>query len=35
MLDITDDRNPDIIIVEEGNAEARDAIEKSAPRYGY
>lgn len=35
MLDITDDRNPDIIIVEEGNAEARDAIEKSAPRYGH
>jgi CheY-like chemotaxis protein len=35
MLDITDDRNPDIIVVEEGNAEARDAIEKSAPRYGH
>jgi len=35
MLDITDDRNPDIIIVEEGNAEAQDAIEGLAPRYGH
>jgi hypothetical protein len=35
MLDVTDDRNPDIVIVEEGNAEARDAIGKSAPRYGH
>jgi hypothetical protein len=35
MLDITDDRNPDIIIMEEGNSEAREAIEKSASRYGH
>jgi hypothetical protein len=35
MLDVTDNRNPDIIIVEEGNAEAQDAIRKSAPRYGH
>jgi hypothetical protein len=35
MLDVIDDCNPDIIIVKEGNTEARDAIGKSAPRYGY
>jgi hypothetical protein len=35
MLDITDDRDPDIVIIEEGNAEARDAILDSAPRYGH
>ncbi|KAL5371379.1 hypothetical protein DPSP01_014307 [Paraphaeosphaeria sporulosa] len=35
MMDITDDRNPDIIIIEEGNTEARGAIEKSAHRYGH
>ncbi|KAL5373440.1 hypothetical protein PMIN02_012435 [Paraphaeosphaeria minitans] len=35
MLDITDDRNPDVIIIEEGNTEAREAIEKSASRYGH
>jgi hypothetical protein len=35
MLDVTDNRNPDIVIVKEGNAKARDAIRKSAPRYGH
>ncbi|KAL5399167.1 hypothetical protein PMIN03_012704 [Paraphaeosphaeria minitans] len=35
MLDITDDRNPAVIIIEEGNTEAQEAIEKSAPRYGH
>jgi hypothetical protein len=35
MLDVIDDRTLDIIIVEEGNAEARDAVGKSASYYGY
>jgi hypothetical protein len=35
MLDVTDNRNPDIVIVKEGNTKTQDAIRKSAPRYGH
>ncbi|KAH7072589.1 hypothetical protein FB567DRAFT_612160 [Paraphoma chrysanthemicola] len=35
VMDIEDDRDPDIIIIEEGNADAKAAIEKEAPRYGH
>ncbi|KAH7064201.1 hypothetical protein BKA63DRAFT_497034 [Paraphoma chrysanthemicola] len=34
LLDVGDDRNPDIIIIEEGHPEAKAAAEKEAPRYG-